>query len=745
MIAKLACGNVRRSYKDFAIFFFTLVMGVAVYYAFNSITAQQTVLDLSTSQSQMIESLGMLIDGVSVFIAVILAFLVVYANRFLIRRRNREFATYLLLGMPKASLLRMSLVESILVGVISVLAGLALGLVFSQILLWFTSLLFVANVPGFAFVVAFDQLLETVVVFAVVFALALLVNAGYVMKAKLIDLMLDGRKNDDIKLRSIPLSFILFVVACGLIAAAYYLLLENGIMPSPQFALSTLLVCVGSLLFFYSLAGFLLRVFQLIKPLYYRGLNMFVLRQVASRINSSFASMTVICMTLFLAITSVCGGIGICNALQSSLESSAHYSATITSYTSYNRTSAADEVPAADNTATDSVDSAAAVSSEDSAARDGASSSGVTTAEGQDDQQHFTYAAHRDSMAADLSSAAQRAGATTWDSMVAESVQIDYVATDITFGQLDGLAGKPLSEYASGMVTAGYETTLLQAVPLSQFNRALEMAGETPVSLADNEVMLNGDFDITRAYLEDICRSGTTLDVFGHTMHLAPEFNTSTVHTTNFPMQVGCLIVPDAIIPDSAPVVMSNLNVMYRSEGAEESFLAMLDTVDWDTSDELNTEYEGFDWSISIVQTRQSVFDQSVNLTMLVSYLAVYIGFVLVVACAAILAIQQLTAVSDSRSRYQLLSKLGVSSGMLNGALFKQIAIAFLFPLVLAAAHSVCAMTVVVDLVSIFGHLDIAETSLITAAVFLAVYGAYFLLTYVASRSIVREAQQQRT
>lgn len=692
MITKLAIANVRRSYKDFAIFFITLVMGVAVYYAFNSITAQQTVLQLSEAQGQMIELLGMLIDGVSVFIAVILAFLVVYANRFLVKRRNKEFAIYLLLGMPKTTLLKMSFIESLLVGVVSVVAGLALGLALSQVLLFFTSLLFVAEMPGFTFLVAYDQLIKTMIVFVVVFALALLVNAGYVMKAKLIDLLLDNRKNDDFKLRNIPLSFVLFLVSCGLIGGAYSLLVENGLMPSPQFGLSTLLVCAGSLLFFYSLAGFLLRIFQLIKPLYYRGLNMFVLRQIASRMNSSFVSMAVICMTLFLALTSVCGGIGICNALQSATESSAHYSATLTSYTAYNN-------------ATPSTDEEAVA---------------------------FTYAAHRDTMADDLRQAAKEAGATSWDSMVVESGQVDYLVTGITFEQLDRLAGKKLSEYASGMVTEGYEQTSVQAVPLSEFNQALEMAGEQPLSLAPGEVMFNGDFDLIASYLQDIAHSGATIDVFGHTMRIANTFSSATIQTTNFPMQVGCIIVPDEIIPDDAPVAISNLNVMYKDEGVEQPWIDMLD--------EINQEDKPFDWTISLYQTRQEVFNQSISLTLIVSYLAVYIGFVLVVACAAILAIQQLTAASDNRNRYQLLNKLGASKRMINGALLKQIAVFFLFPLVLAVAHSVCAMSVVTDLVAIFGHIDIAETSFITAVVFLIVYGAYFVLTYVASKGIVRES-----
>ena len=129
---------------------------------------------------------------------------------------------------------------------------------------------------------------------------------------------------------------------------------------------------------------------------------------------------------------------------------------------------------------------------------------------------------------------------------------------------------------------------------------------------------------------------------------------------------------------------------------------------------------------------------QNVGMTTIVAYLAVYIGFVLVVACAAILAIQQLTSATDNRKRYQLLDTLGAPQSMINGALFKQILIAFLFPLALAIAHSLCALQQVVVLVQLFGHFDIGQTSAVVSGAFLAVYGLYFIITYVTARGVIR-------
>ena len=334
MLARLALGNVRKSLRDFGVYFLTVVLGVAVFYAFNSMTAQQGVLALSETQDRMFDLLGMVVGGVSVFIAFVLVFLVVYANRFLVRRRKKEFGLYLVLGMRTSDVVRIVAWESLVVGAASLAVGLVVGLGLSQLLLWVTSALFeadVAQAAGFAFVFSPGALGQTVAVFAAIFVLAAVVNARTVSRARLVDLLHAESRHEELRLRNLPLSFVLFLASLALIGTAYRLLLENGLLePSPEFAAATALVCVGTVLFFYALSGFLLRLAQTVRPLYLRGLNMFTLRQLSARVNTTFASLSVVCLVLFLAITSVCGGIGIRNTLEGSLEKSTPYSASVT-------------------------------------------------------------------------------------------------------------------------------------------------------------------------------------------------------------------------------------------------------------------------------------------------------------------------------------------------------------------------------------------------------------------------------
>ncbi len=689
MYVKLALSNVAKSIKDFAVYFFTLMVGVAVFYAFNSVGDQDMVLLMSEQQTKMMDLLNMLMDIVSVLIVAVLAFLVIYASRFLARRRNREFAMYQLLGMTRGQIVCVTAAETVAVGVLSLACGLGLGIAISQGLLLVTASMFEAQIPGFELFVSTPAIVRTLIVFAAIFSITVFATARRAAMTPLIELMADGRRNEVFRLRSLPLSFALFIVACAIIGVSYKLLLDTGLLAaSPEFLAATVLVCIGTALFFYSLSGFLLKLVQLIKPVYYRGLNMFTARQIAARANSSFASMSVICMTLFFALTSVSGGIGICLAMQDSLDKSTAYDASVTLYWE----DAGDFMP-------------------------------------------FALEHDRD-MAQGLAASTDAVDAPAFDTMVADSAQLDYRTGNLTFGDLDNLAAKPLSEYTgSSAVSPGYQETPLSVVALSQVNAALELAGEEPLTLEDGHAILLGNTDVTLPYLREVCAQSPQVTVYDRPLALEPELAVMYLETSGFAGQVGAIVVNDEDIPADAGWYYSILNVMYpegigQPETAEEQFASF--TEDVRASSDMQT------MPISLAQTRTQVIDQSVGMTTIVSYLAIYIGLILVVACAAILAIQQLTGASDNAHRYRLLSKLGASGRMVAGSLLKQIGVAFVFPLLLAIAHTMCAMKVVIDVVKVFGSIDIGAISLIAGAGFLAIYGIYFLITFLTARSMVK-------
>lgn len=703
MTFKLAWGNVRKSLGDFGVYFVTVVLGVAVFYAFNSMSAQQGVLALSEQQSAILSLLGTVIGGVSVFIAALLVFLVVYANRFLIRRRKKEFGLYLALGMGVSDVVRIVLVESAIVGAFSLAVGLVLGIGLSQALLWVTSSLFsaeVATAEGIAFMFSPDAFAEAIAVFAAIFILAATVNSLTVARAKLVDLLRADRTVESMKLKSLPLSFSLFIVSLVVIGAAYKLLVDNGLASlSLEFVASTVLVIVGTALFFYSLSGFLLRAMQFARPLYLRGLNMFTLRQLNARVNTAFATLTVVCLVLFLAITSVCTGIGLRDATEDSLAKGTAYSATAST--------------------------TVAVVGQDGEAQRLAYLDPYT-----DYMEGVGY-----DMREGLAKSMRDVGAGDFDALVVESVQLDSLydmQVPVTYGTVEESSGIKLADITSSdLVNPGYEAVPLSLMKLSQVNAALELAGKGPISLGAGECAVLCDMEAFYPFWDAVARSGAQVGVGGKNLAVVSA-RFDCIETTTYQCNAGALVLRDEDVPAGCVLGTTKLDMQCESEADEAALSKALGAV------AENTESATWPLYYGMFLTRTDCQEQSIGVSVLVGYLAIYLGFVLVIACAAILAIQQLSDASDNARRYGLLRKLGADEGMVGRALFVQVLVYFLFPLVLAVAHSACAVSVVSGVISVFGRFDIAGTALAVAGGLALVYGAYFLVTFFTARRLIR-------
>ncbi len=336
-------------------------------------------------------------------------------------------------------------------------------------------------------------------------------------------------------------------------------------------------------------------------------------------------------------------------------------------------------------------------------------------------------------MAAGLRASVAAVGAGDFDAAVSGVAQVDLLvdpADGLVMDDVERASGLVLADYAGASVNSGYGAYPVYVAKLSQVNAALELAGRPGVELGAGECAVFSDSDITSGFYRDAVDRGTELSVGGRALRVV-EFRGDSLQTTPFPLNTGTLVVPDEAVPAGSTILQSILDVQCASDEDEAAFGAMMDAVA--DADDPDT------WPVTMSMTRAEVLDQSISLSTIVAYLAIYLGFVLVIACAAILAIQQLSDASDNAQRYGLLRKLGAPEGMISGALFVQVLVYFLFPLLLAVAHAACALVVVTDVVAVFGHLDITSMALACAGAFLAVYGAYFAVTYVGARKLVRE------
>lgn len=717
MYARLAVRNVVRSAKDYAVYFVTLLLGVAMFYAFNSVEGQEVLLDLESSSagSRMFDMTRTMLSIFSMAVAAILAFLVLYANRFLISRRKREFGMYLMLGMTPAKVARMVLMETLLVGVVALALGMALGIALSQGLSFVTAGLMGEVLEDYRFIVSEHAVVLTLASFAVIFLLVAALNVFTVSHRKLADLLSMAEGAEKLRVRHVGLRCVVFAAALAVLAAAYWQLHLNGFVElmDDHFKAATALMLVGTALFFWSVSGVAILALQHMKGAYYRGLSMFTVRQVSSKVNTAFVSMSVTCVLLFLTITVVSCGAGFVKLFVGDVEEATRYDATVRA-----------DLYQDPNTGANSL----------TAYRER-----NRAFEKQDPEAYERWRAYDGDLAAMLSD-----GNPEWDKAVGRSAQLDRYAVD----GLDYADILPKGATANNEeIDKNVRRSPVAVVGISQFNDVRGLLGQKPLDLMEGECLVNNTMSATQDMAEELAQSGAELTVEGTTLRVSKDVVVQPDQTSAM-ADVGLeLVVPDSVIQglkdQGAIPVCSFLNVMYKQERAEgnQTFVQALAQACPGEEGEgaFGAPYKNSAWPLTMVTLASNMVEQSGGLRMLITYIAVYVGLVMLICTAAVLAIQQLSETSDSLGRYRKLSQLGADSRMILRSLRTQTLVYFLAPLGLAACHSACAIYVVTD--GMFSALGVSMTESIAAAALLVglVYGCYLLLTYFGARSMVRK------
>lgn len=333
MFFKLALRNVRRSFRDYGVYLLTLTFGVCLFYTFNSLDGQSAMAFLSQNENPIVDAILILVDIFSVFVAVVLGCLILYANSFLLRRRKRELGTYLLLGLSQGQVSRLLFLETGIIGLLSLAAGLVLGVLASQGLSMLTLSMFSMYVPEFAISFSGRAMIKTALYFGIIFLIVMLFSGIQISRAKLIDLIHAGRKNEELKLRPLRVAVIQLAAGVLCLLGAYAILLFFGM----AIAVAVLPICVvmlslgtvGTLLIFKSLSGFVLKFAQNHPGLYYKNLNMFTLRQWISKVHTTYLSQTVICILLLLAIGITASSMGLNSTLETATDQQAPFDITV--------------------------------------------------------------------------------------------------------------------------------------------------------------------------------------------------------------------------------------------------------------------------------------------------------------------------------------------------------------------------------------------------------------------------------
>ena len=335
MYSKIAVKNVKKSFKDYTIYFLTLTLAVAIFYSFNSIDSQKAIVEAMESGAEILNTITTVISYISVFVAIILGSLILYANNFLVKKRNKELGIYMTLGMGKAKISRILITETFMVGILSLISGLVIGLIASQGLSFVVAKLFEFNMESYKFVISPGAMGKTVLYFGIMFILVMIFNTYVISKYKIIDLLTMGRKNEEIKMKHPAIYVIIFLIGIAILGLAYKLILEVSLnIDNPKVLISIVLGITGTILFFFSLSGFLIDILKRSKGIYFKELNIFTVKQLNSKIRTNFLSMSVIALMLFLTMVTLSTGFSFKDAIVSGLKDSTPYDATVFKYLS---------------------------------------------------------------------------------------------------------------------------------------------------------------------------------------------------------------------------------------------------------------------------------------------------------------------------------------------------------------------------------------------------------------------------
>ncbi len=301
MYFKLAFKNVRKSSRDFFIYFITLALSVYLLYTFNSLDGWRNGLELQEVQLALFEQTAKILQYFSAFTIVIFAFLILYANRYLIRRRKQEFGIYRTLGMGNAHVARVLIYETMIAGVSSLIVGLLTGIVLSPLFGLMTSVIFNADYH-FRMIVFPYAVAVTLVCFAVIFLIVMVCNVRMLRRQRDIDLIQGSKKKERLRVQGKFAPAVFFVLSIILLSIVYYVSVKSMEMFVLYLLPLGVAACLGTLFFFRFIAGTILALARANKRFYYKKLHLFVLRQIDDKINSNYRAVSAVCVLLTISI-----------------------------------------------------------------------------------------------------------------------------------------------------------------------------------------------------------------------------------------------------------------------------------------------------------------------------------------------------------------------------------------------------------------------------------------------------------
>ncbi|MCI8273731.1 MAG: FtsX-like permease family protein [Clostridia bacterium] len=694
MLFKLSFNNMKKSIKDYAIYFLTLVLGVAIFYMFNSLDSQQAMLQVSQSQREMIKLMIEMLGYISVFVAVVLGLLIVYASNFLINRRKKEFGIYMTLGMGRRQISKIILMETIFVGIISLAIGLIIGIFASQFMSILVAKMFEANMSEFQFVFSKEACIKTCIYFAVMYIAVMFFNTITVSRYKLINLLNASKKNERVKIKNPFICILVFLIAISLLGYAYWKVTGDfqSLNTADKILPLIIMGIVSTILIFWSLSGFILQLIQTRKKIYLKDTNMFVLRQINNKINTMVASMSVICLMLFMTISILSSSLALRNTMQREL---------------------------IDMTPVDLNLYKIANLPEKTVNRYGKE---IIYTKEQIEDSRITILETLKNNEFDMK-------------VLKDIIEIPtYATNELTYKDFLGDMYEETKVEFPGLA---YDKTE-QIVKVSDYNKIARLYGIDEYNLNDSEYIMICNFDSMKQIRDKVLKNGSIINIAGKKYNSKySECKSGFIQMSTSHTNTGIIIVPDNCTLTNDMKEMSflvanyNVNTEEEKEKVEELFSSRSSGFIQNLSDK-GLMIDGF--------TKISIMEASVGLATIVTFIAIYLGVIFLIASSAILALKQLTDSSDNKQRYTILRKIGCDENMINKSLFRQIGIFFGVPLALAIIHSVFGIQFAIQMMAgLASKNDLLPSVIATVIIIGTIYGLYFWATYLGSKNIIKE------
>ena len=688
---KLSFRNIKKSFKDYAIYFFTLILGVAIFYVFNSIESQTVLLDVTNSTHEVIDLMTNMLSGASVFVAFILGFLIIYASRFLIKRRNKEFGIYMLLGMSKRKISMILFFETILIGIISLAVGLGLGVLLSQLMSMLVANMFEADMTKYEFIFSSQACIKTIIYFGIMYVIVMLFNTVNIGKCKLIDLIQTNKKSEKVKMKNPMLCTIVFIISAIALGYAYYMVTGgiNEIIKTPEDIFKPIVIgAVSTFFIFWSLSGLILKIVTSMKNLYVKGLNTFTFRQLSSKINTTVFSMTIISLMLFVTICVLSSALSLKNSMTANL----------------------DELAPAD------------IQLEKRVLNEDWLDQGYNEEQIKNSKLSIREILEKFDF--------------NIDSYLEESVEYNlYQTEELTFGDTLGDNWETIKNTYTSLIPYNVADDIMT---ISDYNKVAKFYGNEEYTINEDEYIIVADYDSMIEIRNVALKDNQEITVFGHT--LKPKYNECQygfVEMASNHINSGIIIVPDDIVDDNYIVYNSIIGNYYTDSLDEQREIQ--EQIKNLVNNPISLEY-----NLPSINSKVDISEASIGIGALVTFLGLYLGIVFLIASVAILALKELTESTDNKERYNMLRKLGADEKMINKSLFRQIAIFFMFPLLIAIIHSIFGITFCSYIIETFGNEQLLPSIIMTAIFIVVFYGGYFLITYLSSKNIIKENRNAR-